>query len=784
MRMSDAIRRQRHMMGGAHFLVVGLFLAGLGQFYLGRDALHTGLVLYAVGLPLAVYGVLGEGPYRASDPTADESDPRRSSSRPIGVALGVIALLGEAILLILQRLDFLGSGAIWPWCLVCWGLFGLGILVYEGLSHRWPRVGRWELLALVGILALAAITRTCALADMPYGLWGDEANDGLEVLRVLKGEVPTPFATDWGGNPLMHQWINALFFLAFGATPFVLRLVAAVSGIVCVFLTYVLGRQLWNRYLGLVAAFLLAVSHWHIHHSRFNSVVIQGIPFQLLAFIFFFRALRTRRLGDFAWCGLACGVGFHFYHALRIVPIIIVIVVLYEAISRPRGFVRRYGRGCVIAACAAVLVFAPLGFFYLDRSETLLGRADSVSILNTPSHFRTRFPDVEPTPWNMVRIQTGATALMFNYRGDGNSAFNWPHKPMLDALTGVLFVLGVAYAAWRWRDERNFFLLAWLMPTLTLGSVLTVDAPHSMRTSGAIPAVALLAALSVHRVWTRLAEGRSRSWRYMLGVDALICLTLIAGANLQAYFGGFMGAQENWYASGGVAKTMGDYMRPFAGAYRFHFLGSPHAHVSKSVLRFIVGPFDSSNLDWSEEVAMDRRLADRGVIYLTFRKELLAYVEGYCPPGKSRLFRDPWGKPLFWSYRLETEEIQACKGLVGRYYSGSRWFGEPVMMQVDAPLAFGWEAKRPFSVEWQGSLLSDGEHSILALVTDAWASLELDGEVVIQGEGGGESAVRLDPGIRRLTVRAAVPQGSTHLTLAWGRPGEPLTPIPDEVLGR
>ena len=44
--------------------------------------------------------------------------------------------------------------------------------------------------------------------------------------------------------------------------------------------------------------------------------------------------------------------------------------------------------------------------------------------------------------------------LMFNYRGDGNGRHNLPGRPMLDDVTGVLFVLGIALSLWRWRRPR------------------------------------------------------------------------------------------------------------------------------------------------------------------------------------------------------------------------------------------------------------------------------------------------------------------------------------------
>ncbi|MGH2345147.1 MAG: hypothetical protein ACRDG4_07965, partial [Chloroflexota bacterium] len=89
-----------------------------------------------------------------------------------------------------------------------------------------------------------------------------------------------------------------------------------------------------------------------------------------------------------------------------------------------------------------------------------------------------------------------AQLLMFSVQGDSNGRHNLPGAPMLDAVTGACFFLGIGPAL---RHIRHWFfqlLLLWLIANL-LGGILSIDfeAPQADRTAGAIAPIALLAAL-------------------------------------------------------------------------------------------------------------------------------------------------------------------------------------------------------------------------------------------------------------------------------------------------
>jgi 4-amino-4-deoxy-L-arabinose transferase-like glycosyltransferase len=755
----------------------GLLCATLGQWLLQMDHLAAGLALYSGAAALVVLALRDATP-PAVESQAGEGVRRVDVAQVAGMCVAGAAALLAAIMLVMQWQRSITPAAAWPWHFVAWGAFVLGWLI-------WLR--RWTWLALIGILSFALLTRTYQLDAVPVGLWGDEANDGLEALRILRGEVETPFRNAWAGNPGLHQWVNALFFQIMGANTFTLRLVAALAGLATIGLTYVLGRQLWGAPVGLLAAFLLTISRWHIHRSRFDSVVVQGIPFQLLAYILLMRALKSRRVADFALSGLAIGLSLNFYFGMRVVPIIVALVLLHAFASRPSEFIRLYWQGCLALIVGVMITFGPVGMYYLQEPQAFMGRTQNVWAFAAQDHFRSQYPDMDPTPFNILRTNAGATALMFNYQGGANHVFNWAGQPLLDPLTGVLFVLGFCCAGWRWRERRHAFLLAWLLPTLILGSVLTVGAPHSVRTAGAIPAVALLAALASDMLWRALWPARRRLRRWALVPCAILWLGLAAYHNLDAYFLRYMPDPHTWYSRSSISTTLGYYLRPHVESYRIAFLWDRQGSKHNPVLQFSSGGYEADDFRSPAEMIPLDATGMQGTIFVTFNGDVVSYLDNRYPGGAATTFSDPWGKPVWWTYRVERDVIEDRRGLVGRYYDNLEGDGQPLFRRVDHEIDFQWPLdapiSRPFAVEWTGVIISDGEARTLALETDAPARVWIDGDLVIDAPTQSQGELRLARGHHEITIRAAFPDGGVPLQLIWAEAGGEFQATPAAVLG-
>jgi 4-amino-4-deoxy-L-arabinose transferase-like glycosyltransferase len=376
---------------------------------------------------------------------------------------------------------------------------------------------RRELLLLALITLVAATLRLYRLGDIPPGLCGDTAYKGIGANRILAGEYPIFFEESWGGIEPMYMYLLAGLFAVLGSTALTIKLLSALIGIVTVPLLYLLVRQmLSSRAVALLASAFLAISYWHLSYSRLGWEIILGPPFVILTIYFLWRALQSRRWLDFVWAGAALGASLYTYQAQRFLPLLIVCYLLYRGLLE-KGFWREYGGKAALSLAIAVLVFAPLGFYFVTHSGAFLRRASEVSIFN---------PETNPEGPLRSFLESSVKVLgTYNVRGDPLWRHNLPGRPAFDVLTSVFFFLGLGISLTQWRQRSYSLLLVWLV-ILTLPPILTPprDVPHFSRSIGALPAACVFPAVGMERLWhwwrVRRPSPRAR-------VFAAVCLAAV-----------------------------------------------------------------------------------------------------------------------------------------------------------------------------------------------------------------------------------------------------------------
>ncbi len=350
-----------------------------------------------------------------------------------------------------------------------------------GLATR-----RWlEPLAISALVALAAFLRLYRLDALPPGLHYDEAYNGLDALAVLGGARPIFFEGNFGREPLFI-YLVALAFRLLGAETWSIRLVSALVGVFTVVVLYFLGRELFSRPVGFLAAFALATSYWHVSVSRLGLRTVLLPLLASLVFLFLWRGLNNSTGRDFVLSGLFLGASQYTYLAARLLPLVVLLFLSFYALTRAQEF-KRLVAGALLCALTSLAVFAPLGAYFLQHPTMFAGRAGQVLAQEAkPAPYET-----PPGTWgqNLAR-----TAGMFSFRGDENPRQNLPGRPVFDPASATLFYLGLAVALFRFRQPEYFLLLAWLAVML-LPTGLSEFAPHYLRATGALPAAAIFPAL-------------------------------------------------------------------------------------------------------------------------------------------------------------------------------------------------------------------------------------------------------------------------------------------------
>ncbi len=338
---------------------------------------------------------------------------------------------------------------------------------------RWFELGTFTVIVL-----LAAFLRVYRLDQLPPGLHYDEAFNATMAQRVLAGiERPIFFTEDLTEEP-MAIYITSLSFALFGTSPWSLRLVSAMAGMLTVAALYFLARVLFQSRRGAaLASFTLAILYWHVNFSRLGMEPI-FLPLLLtLAMAFLWRALNRRGTRDYVLAGVFLAATQYTYKAALFVPILIAAFIGLE-ILLDRKFWRQQWRGLMLGAIVAVLFFAPLGLYLATHPEQFWERPGSVTATMTSE---------------TIVDHTIKVAGMFWVHGDDNPRSNLPGRPALDPFLAMGFVVGVIVSVTQIRKTRARFLLLWLV-VMSLPSVLTDFAPHFGRNIGATPAIALIVA--------------------------------------------------------------------------------------------------------------------------------------------------------------------------------------------------------------------------------------------------------------------------------------------------
>ncbi len=353
-------------------------------------------------------------------------------------------------------------------------------------NSRSPSTFGWALLLLA--LGTAVFLRLYNLGSWPPGLYRDEAFNGLDALRVLQGDLAVFFTANNGREPL-YIYLTTLSITLFGRTVLALRLAAAVVGSLTTGLVYRLGRSWFGWRVGLLAAWLWAITLWPVHLSRLGLRIILLPAVLALAFWLGTEAYRRNRRRWWLAAGAAYGLGFYTYLAIRFTPLLLLAVGVFLLWRGRRERLRR-GLGWFVVGTAVILI--PLAVFYLQNPDLLLGRTGQVSILN---------PAINGGDlWGTLWRQTGQALGLFIWRGDTILRHNPAGRPLFDWLMAGPFVLGLLWCLRRWRQPAAATVLLW--SSLMLGvTILAEDTPHFLRAVGILPAAVFLPALGLAWLW-------------------------------------------------------------------------------------------------------------------------------------------------------------------------------------------------------------------------------------------------------------------------------------------
>jgi uncharacterized membrane protein len=138
---------------------------------------------------------------------------------------------------------------------------------------------------LIIIIIAAAVLRLAAV--FKYGnFWGDE------MFSFVYSQKPWPEGLHlwlWETNPPLHLLVLKIWLFIFPATEFFARFPSVIAGTAAVYFIFKLGRQIFNKKIGLIAAVYLALHPYHIFWSATARVYSIFILLTVASTYYFFK---------------------------------------------------------------------------------------------------------------------------------------------------------------------------------------------------------------------------------------------------------------------------------------------------------------------------------------------------------------------------------------------------------------------------------------------------------------------------------------------------------------
>jgi len=764
--------------------LAALSIAIFAQGWLVLDkAPFIGMILYGGAILLYVYGLrqtrVGRLMIEDSSPWPETTISRKRATTLLLVAAGASSLYSLSLFARTPQ-----SNTAWLLYLLSLILLIIAFWVLEGaliarglrleaLRHRWV-----ELAVLTLIISAGAFVRLYQIEAIPSGLFFDEAINGLDARRVLEeGVYPVYFEANYGRGSLFI-YLLALSFKLLSPNPIAMKWVTLLVGTATILVFYFLFCLFFDSNISLVAALLLAFSRWHINFSRVAFEAILLPFFELLTLLFLLRGLgKNGRCTHLMWAGFALGLGLHTYMAFRLFPLVIGAFLLFRLLT-DRQAVRNYSIALVLVTMSALLVFAPLGLYAFRNREPFINRARATSIF-----YHRDEPDLRVA----LARNTKAHLLMFNYKGDRNPRHNLPGEPMLDPLSGALFVLGFGYSLFRWRQPQYILFLI-TFAVMLLGGILTVDfeAPQALRSIGVLPAVYFFICAAFDGLWSTCRGSLGRWGQRSLLLVLLLALAYIAYANYDAYFRRQARDFAVWNGFDTTETLVAQEMNALGRGYRYYLSSLYHNHPT---LRFLA-PWASDYERWEsgDHLPIRESEYERVALFLDPWSEGSVYEEAkrYYPEATFKEFSPPYGGPtVLYSVELQGDEIKALQGLLGRYYEGESWEGAPAFERKEDSILFDWQNNpplpTPFSAQWGGVLYAPeyGPY-LLGLKAPGEAELKVDDYLVLEGSGQIDKRVILAEGNHTLEIKAVGGRGL--MEFYWQPPEKEEAAVPQWAL--
>ncbi len=500
-----------------------------------------------------------------------------------------------------------------------------------------PPRSRACLLGVLGAVATAVLLRLAGLRSLQAEIYGDIAIVRKYLDFIRQGEWPCHFELSSG--PLYHYLVMPVIAVA-GPGYLGMKLASVTVSLGVLAATFAVGRRLGGDRLALPSLFVAGVSSWLLIFSRLGNSQIVVPLLATTSLWLLVRFVKEQRRRDLVLSAAVAALGVYGYPQSFILAPVMAATLLGLRVTGLN--VRWKDIGLFVATSLVVA----LPFVGIVRED--------------PANFFTGYIGGKIHPEGGILRplleNCGKVALSLHVRGDNVFRSNPAGRPHLDAVSGVLFLLGVAF--WLRPERRRWspavflpFVLQHVPSLLVLRS--GAEVPSASRALGAAPEAYLLVASGVLLLLDLVARFRGAR-----PVVAVLLLGSVLVLNVHRYLFEYLPGLP--YANTPIAALVSAYVNDLAPGTDVYLVGccwKDGMPEPKGIEFGLDRPERLHRLEPGEFSCKTlSRLSGPAVLIWDFSAPLpgpdLAPCAGWLP---AQLYLSPRGRPVFLAAPLRRD---------------------------------------------------------------------------------------------------------------------------------
>jgi len=348
------------------------------------------------------------------------------------------------------------------------------------------------------VLLLTLFFRFYLLNKVPGEMFSDHAEKLLDVMDILEGKYPIFFVRNTGREALQFYLTAGIINIFRTGISFIsLKLGTTFLGFLTLPFIYLLGKQLFNKWVGLLAFLFAGIAYWPNVISRVGLRFPLYPLFTAVTLYFLFKGLKEKRFNMLLIAGLTLGLGLQGYSPIRIVPILVAIIFIIFLIRNKKNSERIFAiNGFILVTLSAFIAFLPLFRYLLEIPENFNYRALS------------RITSMENTINGSIPLiflsNLWKSLTMVFYKNGVVWVNSIPDRPALDIVSAVFFLYGLMVLIKQIGKTKSWENISLLIsiPILMLPSVLSLAFPQENpalnRSGGAVVPIFIVIAIGFY----------------------------------------------------------------------------------------------------------------------------------------------------------------------------------------------------------------------------------------------------------------------------------------------